>query len=271
MKFKKFYPENYDLSKTITCGQLFRWYRLDDRKFKLISGFKSCVVQQDDPFGPVLLCTEDVDYWYDYLALDDEAFDYFYFYDIMKSSPALSKIYNYSAGIRILNQDPWEVLVGFIISQRNNIPRIMGCVEKISNKLGTPIDIDHNSFPTAQAIAPFTLQDCGLGYREPYIYAAASAVRNKEIVLEALTSKVGCTSERALQELERLYGVGYKVACCVALFGLGHRDIFPVDVWISRAIDNNVISYDAIKSLGKNSGLVQQYVYFYMINGQLGT
>lgn len=268
VRFKKFYPEWYDLVKTLTCGQLFRWYRLDERKFKLVSQLHTCIVQQDEVFGPVSVYAEDLDYWYNFLSLDDKSFDFASFYDVMHSTGILAEIYNYSLGIRILNQDPWEALAGFVISQRNNIPRIMQCVERIAARLGTPVDIDHNSFPSPQVIVPFSLYDCGLGYRESYLYSVSAAIRIGEIQLDALTVESGCSSDRALQDLERLHGVGYKVACCAALYGLGHRDIFPVDVWIGRAIDRGYISYDLIKSLGNNKGLVQQYLYYFMINSK---
>lgn len=268
MRYKVFYPTNYSLSKTIRSGQMFRWYEQCPNRFKLLAGSEYCFVEQAEEFGPVKLIAQDLDFWYEFLSLSDTDVDYKMFEEIMNSTEILHNVYEYSRGIRLLRQLPWETLVEFIISQRNNIPRIKLCVERITQKLGYPLDMEHSSFPPASAFIPGTLADCGLGYREPYVYTAAGAVRSKEIELDKLTAKAGCTSMRALQELERLHGVGSKVARCVALFGLGHTDLFPVDVWISRAIEQNIVNYVQIDTFGAYKGLVQQYVFYYMLNNR---
>ena len=105
---------------------------------------------------------------------------------------------------------------------------------------------------------------CSLGYREPYLYNAAKQVRDGDLELESLLAP-RVKSCDAIQQLVRLHGVGIKVAQCTALFGMGHTDLFPVDVWIERAILRQYIDYDDIAKFGEYSGLVQQYIYNYMI------
>ena len=42
----------------------------------------------------------------------------------------------YGSGIRILNQEKWETLISFIISQNNNIPRIKKCINSLAENFG---------------------------------------------------------------------------------------------------------------------------------------
>ena len=86
------------------------------------------------------------------------------------------------AGIRVLRQDSWEMLISFIISQRKSIPAIRKCIESMAASFGHAIETEFEtvySFPTAEALAAATdrsLHDCGLGYRLPYIQDAANKV-----------------------------------------------------------------------------------------------
>ena len=93
------------------------------------------------------------------------------------------------------------------------------------------------------------------GYRAPYILAAAKAVASGELDLEK-TGLLPCTEARA--ELKKLNGVGDKVANCVVLFGLHQLDAFPVDVWIKRALAENLPKGFDPSTLGKYAGLAQQ-------------
>lgn len=77
------------------------------------------------------------------------------------------------------------------------------------------------------------------------------------------------------RELTRLKGVGPKVADCVALFGFGRVDSFPVDTWIEklyredfggRLTDRNAIADYFTSSFGERSGYFQQYLFHYKRN-----
>ena len=265
MEFR-FHPKNYSLNKIMRSGQLFRYTAIGRNAYHLVVGDRVCNVQQQEEFGTVSVYSDnwdDMGFWKDFFAFEEP--DDVELKWLMQRTPKLAEAYEMGRGLRILNQPAWETLVGFIISQRNNIPRIKQCVERICQKLGSPINLDDNQFPTPEVLLPGTLADCGLGYREPYIYMVASAIKSGELDLARLDARTGCTSARTLQELERLHGVGPKVARCVALFGLRHMDIFPVDVWIERAIKQGVMAYEDIEVFGKYAGLIQQYVYYYML------
>ena len=75
------------------------------------------------------------------------------------------------------------------------------------------------------------------------------------------TGLLPCTEARA--ELKKLNGVGDKVANCVVLFGLHQLDAFPVDVWIKRALAENMPEGFEPSSLGKYAGLAQQYMFYH--------
>ena len=98
------------------------------------------------------------------------------------------------------------------------------------------------------------------GYRAPYILAAAKAVASGKLDLEK-TGLLPCTEARA--ELKKLNGVGDKVANCVVLFGLHQLDAFPVDVWIKRALAENLPKGFDPATLGKYAGLAQQYMFYH--------
>lgn len=164
----------------------------------------------------------------------------------------------FGKGIRILRQDLWEMIVSFVISQQNNIPRIKSCIKKLC-------DINDGQFPSAEDFLKFNsnqLHSVKLGYREHYLLKISEVIVDKKFFLEDLKRMSYVT---ALKHLKTLYGVGDKVANCIALFGLHHMNAFPVDVWMKKIINKHyngnfyLDKYD-LKDIG---GLVQQYMFFY--------
>jgi N-glycosylase/DNA lyase len=182
-------------------------------------------------------------------------------------------------GIRILNQDPWETLISFIISQNNHIPRIRGCIESLCANFGRVLagkdGESRRAFPDIGVLAALSAEDlapCGLGYRAEYIVRAArrTAEAGGRQWLESLR---GVELRRAEEELLKIHGVGPKVAACVLLFGLGKTEAFPVDVWVRRAMRdlygvderNGAAARDyAAARFGRHAGLAQQYLFYYM-------
>ena len=78
--------------------------------------------------------------------------------------------------------------------------------------------------------------------------------------------------EKAEKELLKIKGVGPKVAACVLLFGLGHLEGFPIDVWMRRAmnelygidIKGNMAQAFALEKFGSYAGIAQQYLFYFM-------
>jgi N-glycosylase/DNA lyase len=142
-----------------------------------------------------------------------------------------------TSGIALMRQDPWECLVSYVISAFNNIPKIIQTIDRMSRRFGERIAPGAWSFPGPEALAGArldTLRSCLLGYRAPYVREVARLVSRGDVDLERLTR---LSYEDARRALLGLPGVGEKVAECVLLFGLGHREAFPVDVWVQRAVE----------------------------------
>ena len=263
-----------DMKKIAESGQIFRFNVYDD-EYSLVTGDKLLFIKEDDD-GYILSCSESEfeEFWIDYFDL---RLDYS---DFEKNIPAddlfLINAAEYSYGIRILNQDKWEMLISFIISQRKSIPAIKSSIEKLAKTYGKKIDmkvpdfiknIDKNSefyaFPTPKALADASLDDlnaCSLGYRSPYIEASAKAVYRGDIDLKDLSK---LDDNELLAALMSLKGVGIKVANCVALFGYHRIAAFPIDVWIKRMIDEHYDGEFPLKLYDGYAGVIQQYIFYY--------
>ncbi|MDR7415751.1 MAG: DNA-3-methyladenine glycosylase 2 family protein [Armatimonadota bacterium] len=191
------------------------------------------------------------------------------------SDPVLRQILPLTRGISLLAQHPWEALCSFLISQNNNIPKIRLSIERLCRALGERIPArgEAFTFPSPERIAeapPRILRDAALGYRAPYLRATARLVADRLVDLEALRR---ASLEEARTALLALPGVGEKVAECVLLFGLGHREAFPVDVWVRRAVlelyfrgrarTPREIRTWARERFGPLAGLAQQHLYHF--------
>ena len=211
--------------------------------------FRTLVVSQDD-LSPI---TEDP-FWSNYFDL---GFDYSVLKnEFSKISPIMEKACSYAPGIRILNQDPWEALCSFVVSQNNNIKRIMGLVEKLCTTYG------QGGFPSSKILANVTESDLralGLGFRASYIINTARAVEEGKINLERLKN-IGIEEARA--ELMAVKGIGPKVANCALLFGCHRLDCFPMDVWMKRAMATFFPGEDE-SIFGSYAGVAQQYIFHY--------
>ena len=187
----------------------------------------------------------------------------------------------YGKGIRILNQDLWETIISFIISANNNIPRIKGIIERISQKYGSKIEWNgktYYTFPKPNQLKDVTVQDfrkLGLGFRDIRLYETTQMILNKEVDLEKLRKNPNTQEVR--NELLKLSGVGPKVADCILLFSdLKRFDVFPIDVWVRRVMndlyikeeDENKVSKVKIEKLadekfGDLKGIAQQYLFYW--------
>jgi len=192
--------------------------------------------------------------------------------------PVLTRVLPHTRGIAILTQDPWEVLISFIISQNNNIPKISRSIERLARSLGDPLEDapaggTAHAFPAPArlAAAPLrTLRACQLGYRAPYVRAAGRMVAEGRLDLAALRRMSEDDARAALQGIP---GVGEKVGACILLFGLGHMTAFPVDVWGRRAVERlyfrgrprtlREVQAFARTRFGPLAGYAQQHLYAY--------
>ena len=173
----------------------------------------------------------------------------------------------FGAGIRILHQELWEMIISFIISQQNNIKRIRKCVQLLCEKYGEQKEakngVVYYEFPTPDALSKASIEDlyaCNLGYRSRYVYETANAVVHKEIDLESLSA---LDYEAANKELLKLCGVGKKVADCICLFALHKTEAFPRDTHINKVLAAQYPNGFPFEKYGENSGILQQYLFYY--------
>ncbi len=266
---------DFELVHIFECGQCFRWQKENDGSYTGIIRYGVVNIKKDD--SRVVISgsfdANDKEKICDYFDLNSD-------YTSIKKKLELNdenmkKAIEYGYGIRILNQDPWEMLISFIISAANNIPRISKTVENISRTYGQKItwnEKEYYKFPTPKELSRATvseLRTLNLGFRDKYVYNATKMVYTGEIDLEKIEKM---NYKDAKKELMKIQGVGEKVADCILLFSMRKREAFPVDTWIKKVMsqlyneskDIKKISAFAENKFGEYGGIAQQYLFYYM-------
>ena len=264
--------EHFNPIQIFECGQAFRWVKAKDGfvgvvrgrvlKLKGINGGFEIQNTSMDEFQSVWAQYFDINR--DYGAIKTE----------LSKDDAIKAAIVFGSGIRILNQDFWEMLISFIISANNNIPRIKGIIERLSFRYGeriTSIEGEYYAFPDSLALSCATEEDllrCGCGYRARYIKKTAQMVESGEVSFERIKDM---SYREASNLLLKCPGVGPKVADCVLLFSACKTEAFPVDVWIKRGMEklyglngknDKEIKRFAQERFGKLAGFAQQYLFY---------
>ncbi len=253
--------ESFSLPNTLDCGQAFRWEELYKNCWHGVAFNKYLKIEKLADGTVVLHNITKEDFysiWVNYFDLDR---DYEEIVNAVSDNKILKEASEFGRGIRVLNQEPWETLCSFIISQNNNIKRIKGIISRLCESFGEKTD-GYYTFPTAEKIATLSLEDLAVlraGFRAKYILDAATKVANGEIDLSSLKSM---SLDDARNELMKIKGVGPKVADCALLFSHKHIEAFPKDVWIKRAMEK-LFDGELPKEAEKYAGIVQQYIFFY--------
>ena len=251
------------------CGQCFRWEREEDGSYTAVARNRVINVCKENEFVVFRNVTEEEfhDVWRGYFDLDTD-------YGQIKKTLSehdrfLKDATEYGSGIRILNQDLWECVVSFIISANNNIPRIQGIIQRLCQQFGDRLSYGgktYFTFPGPERIVG-DLSFLRAGYREHYIKNAC------ETFLSSNFSDIAALdTDSARKKLLTVSGVGPKVADCILLFGLGRREVFPVDVWVKRclcslygeAMKTKTPRDFAAEAFGSLAGFAQQYLFYYM-------
>lgn len=273
-------PKSFEPVHIFECGQCFRWNKEEDGSYTGVFGNNVLNVRKEN--NKIIfegICDGDIEeVCRDYFDLDTD------YEEIKKRLSSiddyLKTSIEYGNGIRILNQDLWETIISFIISANNNIPRIKGIIDRISKKYGNKITYNgkyYYTFPDMNALGKASVEDLralGLGFRDKRIYETTKMFLNKEVTLEELENEKN--TEALREKLMTLSGVGGKVADCIMLFSLKKYDVFPIDVWVRRVMnelyikeeDENKVSKSLIQNLAKEkydelAGLAQQYLFYW--------
>ena len=270
--------KNFNIKQIVECGQCFRWEKAAELDYIGVAYGRVIEVVQEGDKVTIYNTNEDDfnDIWFDYFDLDR---DYSKVKEELANDEILSKSVEFGYGIRILNQEYFEILISFIVSARNSIPSIMKTIKKISEKWGNPIEYKGNTyytFPTPEMIKDATLeeiQETGASFRSKYIVDTIQNINNsnenKEYNLEYIASLDADECHTALQKFK---GVGAKVADCIMLFSMGKVSAFPVDVWVKRAMmyfyNAEEGSLNKIRIFARNkfkdvAGFAQQYLFYY--------
>ena len=260
------YRSKANADHTIKSGQVFLW-RMTDGAWYGVNGSDVVRVRQE-PF--------EASCKYDLFRMTDK---YDSILDSISKDATMKRAVQKYGGLRILRQDPFQCMISFIVSSNSNIGRIRRSLLLLCRTFGKKRKAYGSEFwlfPSPGSLASASLgqlQSCGLGYRAPFVKAAASMVSGREIDLEELKSADYCT---ARDELLQVPGIGRKVADCILLFSLEKLDAFPLDRWMIRVLSEEYPKmalgpltpgrYDAVRGrlveyFGEYAGYAQQFLF----------
>lgn len=184
--------KNFNIKQILECGQCFRWQRVTDTDYIVVSNRRVIeIIQEDDEV--IIHNTNMNDFkniWENYFDLNTE---YGPLKEELSKDELLKQAIEFGYGIRLLNQDPFEMVISFIISARNSIPSIMKTIKKISEKFGDKIEYKgeiYYAFPTPEQLKNATLEDIqetGASFRSKYII---DTIYNINMALEAKNQEI---------------------------------------------------------------------------------
>ena len=284
MKEQKYVINNcttFELKDIFECGQCFRWNKEKDGSYIGVVNNNVIKVTKNENEITFKSVGEDnlkelVTYYFD-LERDYDAIKE----KLSKIDENMKKSIEYGKGIRILNQDLWETIISFIISANNNIPRIKGIIDRMSKAYGEEIVFEgknYYTFPTVDELSKASVEDLrelGLGFRDVRVYETTKIIKEKQVDLDYLSKEKDFNKVRDV--LLTLPGVGPKVADCILLFSTLKRfDVFPIDVWVRRVmnelyiknVDESKVNKKEIKRIadekfGSLEGIAQQYLFYW--------
>ena len=269
---------DFDLEKTLNCGQVFHWEQQGAGFVGALGGKVVHVEQQKEQLlfqgAPHKLIAN-------YFSLDHPLAE------ICRSFPgdlAMTAARDFCRGLRIIRQPHWECLATFITSSMKQVAHIRQISLTLRRRYGTSKQIlgrEIYTFPTAERIGELTekeLRGCALGYRAKNLLATARRVASGDANLDAW-SELPDDALRA--ELCELPGVGAKVANCVMLFAYERLRAFPIDVWIERVLKEQYfprkrkVTAQQLRQFcdsyfGEQGGYAQQYLFHHARKGPAG-
>lgn len=269
--------KNFNIKQIVECGQCFRWEKINDNDYIGVAFDKVIEVVQEGDAVTIMNSNQEEfeNIWFKYFDLSR---DYSKVKEALSQDVILRKSVEFGYGIRILNQDQFEILISFIISARNSIPSIMKTIKEISKRWGNEIKYKGNiyySFPSPNALKGVTedeIRETGASFRSKYIVDTINKINKKEDIKFDLSYISEMNDDDCHIALQEYKGVGAKVSDCVMLFSMGKTSAFPVDVWVKRAMihfyNADEGSLSKIRIFGRNkfkalSGFAQQYLFYY--------
>lgn len=272
---------HFNITQILESGQVFRFEKISDHSYILNAKQKLIKITQQGQCSSAIFYNTNIseldEIWIPYFDIDT---NYEHIASVLaEKDEYMRQAVAFGSGIRILRQDPWEMLISFIISQNKGIPHIKECIRNICEKFGMPLEQingmgqHYYSFPTPKELSRATeeeLRACKVGFRAPYIMDACRKVLNGDIILNDIYIMPADEGRASLMQIK---GVGPKIADCILLFAYAKSEVFPTDVWIKRVIEGmyfegKEVKPDEIQRFAKSyfgdlSGYAQQYLFYY--------
>lgn len=268
----------FKLDDTITCGQIFRFFKQDDNSYDIILKDRVINVYMDEEYLCVSSNNENdlekvVRLYFD---LDN---DYALMNNYLrKSDKKIIPAVDFSSGLMMIKQDPFETIMEYIISANNGVPQIANALNNIAKNYGKKIvfnDKEYFLFPQYKDLKDVSVEEfrnCKVGFRDKYLKLMIDKLNNNEINLDEFYD---LDTKEALDKLMENVGIGPKVASCILLFAYQKYDVFPIDTWVKKVMKNDYgiegeknIRDFATKTYGKYSGIAIQYLFNYGRNNK---
>ena len=266
---------NFDLKATITCGQIFRFFE-EENNFIIIIKDRVISLKEEKDYIIIESNIEEnleniiLDYFdinRDYKTIEEE---------IINKDSKIETAIEFSKGLRMIHQDPFETLISYIISQNNRVPSIANALNLLSINYGEKVifkNKEYYLFPSIENLSKLSIEDfrnCKVGFRDKYLFEIIECINNKKLDLDKIYDMSG---DEALKYLVEFKGIGMKVASCILLFAYQKLDVYPVDTWVKKFMkeDYNIegeknIREFTTKTNGEYSGLAIQYMFNYKRN-----
>lgn len=266
----------FKLEDTITCGQIFRFFKESDGSFDVILSDRVINVYEKENYLYVSSNYEKnlksviVDYFdlnNDYGKMNEY---------LLKHDKKLKDAINFSKGLMMIKQNAFETIMEYIISANNSVSSIANALNNIAKKYGKRVMFNNNEyylFPQYEDLKSVTEEDlrkCKVGFRDKYLKSMIDRLNKNEL---DLNSFYNLDTKDALDKLMENIGIGPKVASCILLFAYQKYDVFPVDTWVKKIMKKNYniegeknIRDFAAHKYGKYSGIAIQYLFNYSRN-----
>ena len=266
----------FNLDSTVTCGQIFRFIKKEDSSYDIVLKDRVINVYKKEEVLYVSSNVED-----NLKSVVEDYFDLNNDYDTMnemliKSDKKLENAINFSKGLMMIRQDPFETIIEYIISANNGVNQIANALNLISEKYGKRVEFNNNTyylFPQYKDLKDIKEEDlrlCKVGFRDKYLKLVIDKLNNGELKLDEFYN---LNTEDALSKLMENNGIGPKVASCILLFAYQKYDVFPVDTWVKKIMkssyniegEKNIRTF-ASNTYGKYSAIAIQYLFNYSRN-----
>ena len=266
----------FKLEDTITCGQIFRFFKMNDGSFDIILSDRVInVYQKENYLYATSNCNDNLKtIIINYFDLDNDYNEMNHY--LLSQDKKLEDAINFSNGLMMIRQNAFETIMEYIISANNSVPSIANSLNIIAKKYGKKIIFNNKEyylFPQYKDLKDITeadLRECKVGFRDKYLKAIIDKLNNNELDLNLFYN---LDTKSALDKLMENIGIGPKVASCILLFAYQKYDVFPVDTWVKKIMKNNYniegeknIRDFASRKYGKYSGIAIQYLFNYSRN-----